>query len=228
MKLIIHNHNDKQIENVTPISSIKKKQNRLRKALLYGKSFIPFFLSHHPECENFKGHTLKCGKIKLCIGCFVGYPAAIITLLLIRILGKNEFFNSDLFFVLSMIFLGTFFLSPLNLTKNKTIKIIQKALIGLGAALLFNWIMERPYSKSIKIRMIFIIFYVLLTVLNVYHAYGILSPCYKCETPFNWGLCSGFCTIRERMKRNDLDNFLLKFENFSHRILERRSNKKKK
>lgn len=228
MKLIIHNHNDKQIENISSISSFKKKQSRLRKSLLYGKSFIPFFLSHHPECENFKGHTLKCGKIKLCIGCFIGYPTAIITLLLIRILGQNEFFNSDLFFILSMIFLGTFFLSPLNLTKNKTIKIIQKFLIGLGAALLFNWIMERPYSKSINIRTTFITFYVLLIVLNLYHAYGILGSCYKCETPFNWGVCSGFCTIRKRMKKYELDNFLLKIESFSHRISERRSNRKKK
>jgi len=200
----------------------------LRKSLLYGKSFIPFFLSHHPECENFKGHTLKCGKIKLCIGCFIGYPTAIITLLLLRIFDKNEFFNSDLFFVLSMIFLGTFFLSPLNLTKNKAVKIIQKFLIGLGAALLFNWIMGRSYSKSVNIGTAFITFYVIIIVLNIYHAYGILGSCYKCETPFNWGMCSGFCTIRERMKKNDLDNFLLKFENFSHRILERRSKKKKK
>jgi len=200
----------------------------LRKSLLYGKSFIPFFLSHHPECENFKGHTLKCGKIKLCIGCFIGYPTAIITLLLLRIFNKNELFNSDFFFVLSMIFLGTFFFSPLNLTKNKAVKIIQKFLIGLGAALLFNWIMGRSYSKSVNIGTAFITFYVIIIVLNIYHAYGILGSCYKCETPFNWGLCSGFCTIRERMKKNDLDNFLLKFENFSHRILERRSNKKKK
>ena len=200
----------------------------MRKSLLYGKSFIPFFLSHHPECENFKGHTLKCGKLKLCIGCFIGYPTAIITLLLLRIFNKNSLFNSDLFFVLSMIFLGTFFFSPLNLTKNKAVKIIQKFLIGLGAALLFNWIMGRSYSKSVNIGTAFITFYVIIIVLNIYHAYGILGSCYKCETPFNWGLCSGFCTIRERMKKNDLDNFLLKFENFSHRILERRSNKKKK
>ncbi|MBA7552082.1 hypothetical protein ES705_44636 [subsurface metagenome] len=127
-----------------------------------------------------------------------------------------------------MIFLGTFFFSPLNLTKNKAVKIIQKFLIGLGAALLFNWIMGRSYSKSVNIGTAFITFYVIIIVLNIYHAYGILGSCYKCETPFNWGLCSGFCTIRERMKKNDLDNFLLKFENFSHRILERRSNKKKK
>lgn len=228
MKLIIHNHNEKQIENISAISSTKKKKSRLRKSLLYGKSFIPFFLSHHPECENFKGHTIKCGKIKLCIGCFIGYPTAIIALLLLRIFDKNELFNSDFFFFLSVIFLGTFFLSPLNLTKNKTIKIIQKFLIGLGAALLFNWIMERSYPKSVNVITAFITFYVIIIVLNIYHAYGILGSCYKCETPFNWGLCSGFCTIRERMKKNELGNFLLKFENFSRRLSERRSNKRKK
>ncbi|MFX1530689.1 MAG: hypothetical protein ACFFBC_06215 [Promethearchaeota archaeon] len=211
---------------IISISSKKEKQSRLRKVFLYGKSFIPFFFSHHPECEYFKGHTLKCGKIKLCIGCFIGYPTAFFALLLIRLLDKDNFFNSDLFFILSMIFLGTFFLSPLKLTKNKMIKIIQKFLIGFGAALLFNWIMERPYSKKTNLRIASITFYIILIILNIYHAYSILGSCYKCETPFNWGMCSGFCTIRDRMKENELNNFLIKTENFSHRILERRVNRK--
>lgn len=211
---------------IISISSKKEKQSRLRKVFLYGKSFIPFFFSHHPECEYFKGHTLKCGKIKLCIGCFIGYPTAFFALLLIRLLDKDNFFNSDLFFILSMIFLGTFFLSPLKLTKNKMIKIIQKFLIGFGAALLFNWIMERPYSKKTNLRIASITFYIILIILNIYHAYSILGSCYKCETPFNWGMCSGFCTIRDRMKENELNNFLIKTENFSHRILERRANRK--
>ena len=212
---------------IISINSKKEKQSRLRKVLLYGKSFIPFFFSHHPECEYFKNHTLKCGKIKLCIGCFIGYPTAFISLLLIRFLDKDNFFNSDLFFVLSMIFLGTFFLSPLKLIKNKMVKIIQKFLIGFGAALLFNWIMERPYSKNTNLRIASITFYIILIILNIYHAYSILGSCYKCETPFNWGMCSGFCTIRDRMKDNELNNFLIKTENLSHRILERRANRKK-
>jgi hypothetical protein len=144
-------------------------------------------------------------------------------LVLIGIFDNNNFFSSDFFFILSIGFLGTFFLSLLNLTKIRIIKIIQKFLIGLGAALLYNWLMERPYSRSANLKITFLIFYGLLIILNSYHAYGILSSCYKCETPFNWGICPGFCYIRDRMESNNLKNFLLKFEVFSNKLLERRT-----
>lgn len=206
----------------------KDNRSKVKKFLLYGKSFLPFFLSHHPECESFKGHTLNFGKLKLCIGCFIGYPTAFIALLLIRIFDLSGFFYSPFFFVLSIIFLGTFFLSLLQLTRNKKIKIIQKFLIGLGAALLFNWIMKRPNSRNVNLRIAFITSYILLIFLNLYHAYGILGSCYKCSTPFNWGICPGFNTIRDRIGKNRLDNFLLKFNDFSQKILVRRAKNKKK
>ncbi|MHA2182908.1 MAG: hypothetical protein ACXAAH_15930 [Promethearchaeota archaeon] len=196
--------------------------------MLFLKSLIPFFLSHHPECEDFKGHTLKCGKIRLCIGCFIGYPTAIITFFLIRSLNLNALFNTQPFLLISLVFLGTFFLSPLRLTKNKRIKILQKLLIGMGAALLFNWIMERPYSFSTNSRTAFIVFYILVVLLNFYHVYGILNSCYKCGTPFNWGKCAGFRNIRVRMENNGIENFFLKFENFSCKLLEKREKRMKK
>jgi hypothetical protein len=135
-------------------------------------------------------------------------------------------FSTQPFFILSLVLLGTFFLSPLKLTKYKKIKIIQKFLIGIGSAMLFNWIMERPYSNQINLSTAFIVFYILLIILNLYHVYGILGSCYKCRTPFNWGKCAGFCNIRVRMEKNSLNNFLLKFENFSNRLLEKRAKRK--
>ncbi|MHA1931476.1 MAG: hypothetical protein ACW96X_02995 [Promethearchaeota archaeon] len=208
--------------------SSEKYYKAIKNFLLFLKSLIPFFLSHHPECEDFKGHTLKCGRCRLCIGCFIGYPTAIITLFLIRFLNFGFLFSTQPFLILSLVFLGTFFLSPLRLTKNKRIKIIQKLLIGIGSALLFNWIMVRPYSYTTNSRTAFIVFYLLLVILNLYHIYGILNSCYKCETPFNWGKCNGFCDIRVRMENNGLENYFLKFENFSCRLLEKREKRMKK
>jgi hypothetical protein len=228
VKYIEHSHGEKAAETERLAKESKDNRSKVKKFLLYGNSFLPFFLSHHPECESFKGHTLNFGKIKLCIGCFIGYPTAFIAFLLIRVFDISGFFYSPFFFVLSIIFLGTFFLSLLQLTRNKKIKIIQKFLIGLGAALLFNWIMKRPNSYRVNSRIAFITFYILLVFLNSYHAYGILGSCYKCSTPFNWGMCPGFYTIRERIRENRLDNFLLKFDDFSRKLLVRRAKNKKK
>ncbi|MHA2007846.1 MAG: hypothetical protein ACXABO_04900 [Promethearchaeota archaeon] len=227
MKQIENNQGEKNTEIERLDNESNDNRGKVKKFLLYGKSFLPFFLSHHPECENFKEHTLNFGKIKLCIGCFIGYPTAFGALLLIQVLDLGNFFYSPFFLVLSVIFLGTFIFSLVHLTKNKTVKIIQKILIGLGAALLFNWIMKLPNLFRVNLRIAFITFNILLVVLNLYHVYGILGSCYKCNTPFNWGICPGFYNIRIRMKKNRLDDFLLKFNGFSEKILARRAKKKK-
>ena len=40
-----------------------RQRGKLLKFLLYGKSFLPLFLSHHPECKIFgKSHTINIGK----------------------------------------------------------------------------------------------------------------------------------------------------------------------
>ena len=88
--------------------------------------------------------------------------------------------------------------------------------------------MELPHPRSSNSRTAFIVFYILIVILNLYHAYGILHTCYNCETPFNWGKCSGFCTIRERMERNNLNNFLIDLENFSSKVIEKRTIKREK
>ncbi len=222
MKQLKSSQNTENKGDPSSLDSTKQKYGKIKKLLLNIKSFLPFFFSHHPECEKFKEHTINVGKIKLCIGCFIGYPTAIGALFLIRILNLYLLFSTQPFFFLSVVLLGTFFLSPLKLTENKKIKIIQKFLIGIGAAMLFNWIMERPYSFKVNIRTAFIVFYILLVILNLHHVYGILSSCYMCKTPFSWGRCAGFSNIRAKMEKNGLNNFLLKFENFSSKLLEKR------
>jgi len=217
----------KEISSSNNYASFKDK-GRLKKSILYTKCFIPFLLSHHPECEKFKGHTIKCRGKELCIGCFIGYPTAIIALPILTLAKINKLIPSHLLFLMSIIFISTFFLSPLHLIKNKTIKIFQKFLIGFGAALLIIWIMSLPQPRSSNITTAFIVFYILLVLLNLYHAYGILHTCYKCETPFDWGKCSGFCTIRERMEKYNLNNFLLNLEQLSNKIKEKKIQKGKK
>ncbi len=204
---------------------MSKNRGKLKKLILYGKSFLPFFLSHHPECEKFKNHVIKCGNQGLCIGCFIGYPTAFLAFMIFRILNISNIISSNSIIIISLIFLTTFFLSPLNLIKGKRLKILQKFIIGIGAALLFYWIMELPNSRKTNLLIGFIILNFLLTSLNLYHVYGFLKTCYKCESPFDWGNCTGFCAIRERMEKYNLKNILINLERFSYRLKEKRDHK---
>ncbi|MBY9008993.1 MAG: hypothetical protein KGD74_03905, partial [Candidatus Lokiarchaeota archaeon] len=163
------------------------QRGKFIKFLLYGISFLPLLSAHHPECEKFsKSHTINFGKIRFCIGCFVGYPAAFIALFLIDFLNLNSSILYPFFLTLSIIFLATFILSPLKLTKNKKIKITQKIFIGIGAALLYSWILGLPNPARTNSSIAFIVLYLLISILNVYHALGFLNACYTCETPFDW------------------------------------------
>ncbi|MBD3255740.1 MAG: hypothetical protein GF383_11655 [Candidatus Lokiarchaeota archaeon] len=201
----------------------KTKKQKIKEILTYAWCFLPLLLSHHPDCNNFRGHTLKCGKFKLCIGCFVGYPVAIITYLIMRTFNLAKYFPHDSLFIISIIFLSTFVLSPLNLTKIKIIKVAQKAFIGVGAAFLLVWIRNLPNPRMTNLLIMFIVFSLIIFVLNLYHVYGFLKTCYKCETPFDWGNCPGFDEIRVRMKNYGLFNFLSHLNGFSDKVIFKRN-----
>jgi len=202
------------------------EQNKIKNGLLYIISFWPLLLSHHPECEKFRNHTIKIGKIRLCIGCFVGYPVAILGIFLIPILDASQIIPVDSFLMISIILLATFILSPLKLTDIKIIKVVQKALIGLGSSFLFWYILTRPNPRIVNIFIFYISFGVILSILNIYHVLGFVMTCYKCETPFLWGSCGGMRSITKIFEKYKLKNFFLSFEEFSESIKERRSRKK--
>ncbi|MFW9951733.1 MAG: hypothetical protein ACFFKA_16580, partial [Candidatus Thorarchaeota archaeon] len=179
------------------------------------------FLSHHPDCQKFKGHTLKIGKIKLCIGCFIGYPSALLGIFIIRVTNLHNFVPYECFLWIALPLLLTFILSFTNLTKIKVIKIIQKMLIGLGASFLFWWIWYSPLSNQAKLIQFILTFGIILSILNIYHVYGFLSACYKCETPFSWNKCLGFQKIRNSA------TLFESMEDYSQKIIRRREQKKK-
>ena len=103
MKQIEYNHNRDDNKKFRLNHSSEQKPGNIKKFLLYSKSFLPFFLSHHPECESFKEHTINLGRVKLCIGCFISYPTAIFAFFLIRILNLHFLFSTQPFFILSQL-----------------------------------------------------------------------------------------------------------------------------
>ncbi len=192
----------------------------------YILSLLPFLLAHHPDCKDFKDHTLRVGKYKLCIGCFVGYPAAAIGIIVIDYLNLNKSFSNATLLIIGLLFLSSFVLSPLDLTKNKTIKIFQKIVIGLGASFLFWWIMNLPITRIEKFFWAMWIFGLLISLLNFYHIYSFFSKCKKCEDCFNWEKCDGFKTVRSNFEKYSLESLFIPFQEISTKMKERKNKKK--
>ena len=194
------------------MKSKEKKRSKLSETLLIIKSFGSFFLRHHPECVNFKGHTIKLRKHEFCIGCFIGYPTSFITILILGVFELYESFSSTILINFGIMFMSTFFLSFTGVTTIKIIKIIQKIFIGFGSALIFWGIFSLNFSVFTNSIILLLVFSTLLTVLNIYHAYGLYSKCKKCESQFKWGQCSGFETIRNNLRKYNLPNLIMDIE----------------
>lgn len=160
--------------------------------------------------------------MRLCIGCFVGYPVAFFAVYLIGMMNIINFIPAFYFLVVALILLGTFILSPLNLTKNKKVKIIQKFLIGIGSAFLFWWIYMLPNPKMDNYRIIMNVFTILVSLLNFYHIYGILNTCYNCNYSYDWGKCPGFQDVRNNFKKHNLRDILEGLEELSNNIIKRK------
>ncbi len=190
----------------------EKKRSKLSETFLIIKSFRSFLLRHHPKCENFKGHTIKFRKHEFCIGCFIGYPTSFITIIILGVFNLNESIPSNYLIIFGILFMSTFFLSFTGVTKIKFIKIIQKIFIGFGSALIYWGIFSLNFSFFTNFIIFTLVFSVILTFLNIYHAYGLYNTCKKCDSQFKWGQCSGFEAIRNNLKKYDLPNLIVDIE----------------
>lgn len=223
---IIEENPPRTHEEIQERKSDKPSISKFKIFFIHLSSFWHIILSHHPECDKFKGHTINIGKIHLCIGCYIGYPSAIIGIFLIDALNLNQIIPHPYLLIIGIILLSTFALSLLNLTNIKIVKIIQKIAIGFGSSFIFWWIWGQNTSTQEKIFTIFIVFGLILTVLNLYHVYGFVKKCYKCSTPFLWGECGGFETITRRLEKYNLYNYFFDLKDLSNQVLERRRKKK--
>ena len=221
-------------QSVTPVKTenndgkILSFREKLMRFFLYLASLGPFLLSHHPECAKYKGHTIKIGKFGLCIGCFIGYPTAIISMIFIGLLDLNHIIPAEFFLYFGITFLASFILSPVGFTKVKFIKITQKFLIGLGAALIYWWILDLPNSREVNARITFYFLTITVSLLNIYHIYGFYRTCKKCETPYNWEKCNGFKYTKSLLEKHHLINIFEGMDEFSRNILSKRVEKQLK
>ncbi len=169
-----------------------QKKNSLKSNF---RKYKRILLSHHPECDEYKNHTIKIGTLRFCIGCYIGYPTAIIGIVLFHVFKIYLLFNSTTLLLFGIIFFSFFILSPLNLTKIKAVKIIQKFFIGIGSVFLFWWIWTFSSNIFVNLLNFILIFGILIVILNGYHAYNFLKTCKNCEYNANWKVCPGFHTI---------------------------------
>ena len=145
------------------------------------RNYWPLLLSHHPSCPSYQNHTLNFSKIRLCIGCFIGYPSALLSILL-GIFYIYPAFTQKFWLLLIGISLFMFqLLSLTKLTEIKLIKIIQKFSIGFGVGLVlvvsYYWFRGSVLVKLLGVWGVILIF---MGPIGFLHYRNLRDKCENC------------------------------------------------
>ena len=152
--------------------------------IIFFKNYYRLFISHHPLCEKYQGHTIMIRKYHVCRGCFFGYMGCFFVLIF------NLFFP-NMFSYLNYLFLMTlFFLFNCIKFFNRIYSSLTKIFLGmtLGCGILV--IIKAPiFFYSI----IFLYLFINIAFVYITLRYIKLSKiCYSCKEYKNIPHCSGF------------------------------------
>ncbi len=155
----------------------------------------PFLLAHHPSCDIFSSHTLNIRGWRLCLGCFVIYPSAVIALALL-------FFLSDLhsieYLMAFYIALAMFLINSIRkiVYKDKlpkSMQIVSRVILGISlASILYSiWLAPQP-EQYILIGM----FLAIAIGYNLFNSKKMLKTCKECNQYPNFPKCEGLNNIK--------------------------------
>ena len=157
------------------------------------KKYKYYIFSHHPKCEKFNNDTFRIGSTEFCIGCYIGYPSALIGLFI----GYFAFFlpnlNPIVLITASFLMMGTILLSFTILTEKKEIKIFQKFFVGMGSGIFIGTVyFIFPGGQTSKIFGTIFITLLLNFPIQVLHYRNMNKQCDACEYQPRWNQCPGF------------------------------------
>jgi hypothetical protein len=155
----------------------------------------PFLLAHHPSCENFSNHTLDFRGLKLCMGCFVIYPTAIITLAAFFIISGHIVLN---YMAAFMVALAMFTLNGIRkiVFRDRLAKNIQVAFrVVLGLSLSFMlisiWLARNP-ERNYLIGL----FLAVAIGYNLLNSRRMMKTCKSCPQYPDFPKCEGLRNIK--------------------------------
>ncbi len=167
-----------------------------------------FLLAHHPICDTFIDHSFKIGKYRVCKGCSLGYPTAII-IILAGIL-TSAFFGSPhtSFLIIAMV---SFSLNLLKMTRfgkmevfSHFLKVIRGVTLGFG--FLSAWFAPSFWLR-IGIGISLALLYSIFVYAGVRKFLGTCSQCeYHSRIPDCPGLNPGNYNNNENNNNNGLED----------------------
>ncbi|WP_049924475.1 hypothetical protein [Halopiger djelfimassiliensis] len=154
----------------------------------------PLLLAHHPTCEYYSHHTFELYGQRVCMGCFIVYPVAILSLLALSVvrlvrpaLGLFEFPTSAFYLA------GFGLVAPMVVgkllpgTRTATTRIASKALLAVGLAVTAFPFVFRPDARLVTAGL----FVAFLLPYIVHKGLTATDDCQGCPEAADFPNCSG-------------------------------------
>ncbi len=157
------------------------------------KKYKYYIFAHHPKCDKFNNDTFRIGSTEFCIGCFIGYPSALIGIFIGYFAFFLPKFNPIILIAGSFLMMCTILLSFTTLTEIKVVKIFQKFFVGLGSGIFIGTAyFIIPGGHLLKIFATLLSILLLNFPIQVLHYRNMNKKCDACEYEPGWNQCLGF------------------------------------
>lgn len=154
----------------------------------------PMYLSHHPTCNYYNHHTFTLYNHQLCMGCFIVYPVAFFSLLIITsawfFLPESIFSQIKTYYFYTI---GSLFVLPIMVNKaifknnKKRIRIAMKISLAVGLGIISFPLISRPDNRIVTASLLL---FLLIPYLG-YKAITALDDCEGCPEKEDFPNCSG-------------------------------------
>ncbi|MBN1540182.1 MAG: hypothetical protein JW939_08575 [Candidatus Thermoplasmatota archaeon] len=160
------------------------------------RTLAPFLLSHHPDCSFFDNDVFQVSGKRICLGCSIAYPTAVLLIILSIFTGwyrsLPEFiFHQDMLFCASLLLGSLQFIKYQGIRSSRTANILVKASLGLSLGGITVWIFTTPIHFVFRIVM-FIVFFISLQFVGTMRFRSIRDVCSNCIYHGDWDICYGF------------------------------------
>jgi hypothetical protein len=150
----------------------------------------PIALAHHPSCSNFSHHTFTFRDRRLCLGCFVMYPAAAVSLAALLVLDRAyplEYLG---------LLLSSLALFGINLVRKVILRdrirkwghVFFRIMLGLTLALALMSVVRAPANRQIWVAAFVV---AVAAVYNLYNGIHNLNICRSCPKYPDFPRCEG-------------------------------------
>lgn len=151
---------------------------------------LKLLLAHHPCCKRYDRDVAKIGRLRLCLGCLIFIPSALLVMILLFGNFLRPGLDYGFYIPVGVVFGLAQFLSLFFHIKFRLLKVLVKMALGIGVAFVLYGIYLLPIKAGYR----FLIVIICVTVAGAVESIRIFrfrQTCKKCDSYIKIPDCEG-------------------------------------